>query len=114
MILRKVKTGGHETRWSQIYHCLYCYFTGHFSIILNEFSFNHLLLFLLLTDVNERILQIRGENGPDYRAKNKQQHRKRNTTMSHTTNHPEYNYTVVRQFTVMTIVWELSVCRLVY
>ena len=25
--------------------------------------------------------------------------------MSHTTNHPEYNYTVVRQFTVMTIVW---------
>ena len=34
--------------------------------------------------------------------------------MSHTTNHPEYNYTVVRQFTVMTIVWELSVCRLVY
>jgi len=34
-----------------------------------------------------------------------QQHRKRNTTMSHTTNHPEYNYTVVRQFTIMTIVW---------
>ncbi|MGL4794229.1 MAG: cytochrome C oxidase Cbb3, partial [Aeromonas jandaei] len=34
-----------------------------------------------------------------------QQHRKRNITMSHTTNHPEYNYTVVRQFTVMTIVW---------
>ena len=25
--------------------------------------------------------------------------------MSHITNHPEYNYTVVRQFTVMTIVW---------
>lgn len=70
VILRKVKTGGHQTRWSQIYHCLYCYFTGQFSIILNEFSFNHLLLFLLLTDVNERILQIRGENGPDYRAKN--------------------------------------------
>ena len=53
VIWLKVKTGGHETRWSQIYHCLYCYFTGHFSIILNGFSFNHLLLFLLLTDVNE-------------------------------------------------------------
>jgi hypothetical protein len=51
--LAQGKTGGHETRWSQIYHCLYCYFTGHFSIILNGFSFNHLLLFLLLTDVNE-------------------------------------------------------------
>jgi len=38
-------------------------------------------------------------------GQNKQQHRKRNTTMSHTTNHPEYNYTVVRQFTIMTIVW---------
>jgi hypothetical protein len=68
VIWRKVKTGGHEARWSQIYHCLYCYFTGHFSIILNEFSFNHLLLFLLLTDVNGRILQNRGENGPGHRA----------------------------------------------
>ena len=55
----------------KLYHCLYCYFTGQFSIILNEFSFNHLLLFLLLTEVDEKNSQRWGENenGPDYRIK---------------------------------------------
>ncbi|VXA84131.1 hypothetical protein AERO8C_160284 [Aeromonas veronii] len=52
MISNKVKNCHIETGRSQIYHCLYCYFTCHFSIIPMQFSFSHLLLFLSLTDVN--------------------------------------------------------------
>ena len=57
MIWRMAKTGRHETRRSQIYHCLYCYFTDQFSIILNEFSFIH-----LFGNLDTGSLQIRRRN----------------------------------------------------